>query len=326
MTCGVRRDELSPGRGAARRGGASSIPRDAERRRSPDGPLHECQRMDACGAEMDNNQKEKQMLKRFSVVGLCLVAVFAVSAVGAATASAKRPTWWLCEKLGTGHAFKDAECKDKTGGEWEEVELAGKETFTSTSGVKKLYVGGSLWIECKKDKDSGEIENVTISGERAGLNQKVGVTFEECVSKVSGCTLSSTTIPTKELNSLLAYTADAAEEVVDVLEPGDGTGVFTTVTFNGSLCVVKGAHNVGGSVIAKVQPQAKYAVKGGLEFMCDANHEQVIKEYRLVQGSGTKTLDVLTIAGFLNVCEEEVTNDEIELSGTLKGTAFEAKP
>lgn len=79
------------------------------------------------------------MLKRFRIIGLCLVAVFALSAAGASTASAHLK-WWLCLKEGAGHAYKDAECKEKTGGEYEwRVLPEGKANFIELTA--KLPVG-----------------------------------------------------------------------------------------------------------------------------------------------------------------------------------------
>jgi hypothetical protein len=61
MTRGVRRDEVSLGRGFARCCGASSIPHDAERRRPSDGPAVErLQRMDARVPEVDKQSKGKK--------------------------------------------------------------------------------------------------------------------------------------------------------------------------------------------------------------------------------------------------------------------------
>ena len=67
------------------------------------------------------------MLKRFRIVGLCLVAVFAVSAVAVASASAANPEFYNCQKVAatTGEYPTKAACEknEKTGEEPREWSL-----------------------------------------------------------------------------------------------------------------------------------------------------------------------------------------------------------
>ena len=123
------------------------------------------------------------MLKRFRIVGLCLVAVFAMSAVAASSASAAKtgPHWWVCEKL-TGGIFSNSECTTSGTG-WESKELLAGENrpIKFTSGVTKLKSGSDV-IECKKDKGTGELR-----GGWPGTD-KATITFEECkVTKPISC-------------------------------------------------------------------------------------------------------------------------------------------
>ena len=129
------------------------------------------------------------MLKRFRIVGLCVVAVVAITVVGAASASAALP----------------------------EFKLTGTATFAGVSktGVKDVLetVKGET-VECNKDKSKGEIT----SG-KAGALKKVKVLFEECSGPLgSECgNVSSKNIETNELEGTLVYAASAKSTVLLLL-------------------------------------------------------------------------------------------------------------
>jgi hypothetical protein len=79
-------------------------------------------------------------MKRLRIVGLCLVAAFALSAITVASASATAPEFGKCEKVTSGGAYKDAGCtKPETG-------TKGKYNWVAdATGVKfKAHMTGSL--------------------------------------------------------------------------------------------------------------------------------------------------------------------------------------
>lgn len=128
-------------------------------------------------------------MKRFKVIGLCLVAVFALSAVMASGAQAgqfgqcekaakegKLYTGLYTEKLcSTRATLKEREEGKKNKYEW--VPNAAVIKFTSEGGVSKLK-GGPGEIECKHGTDSGEIIN-------ANENRDT-FTFYECTLQPFG--------------------------------------------------------------------------------------------------------------------------------------------
>lgn len=121
-------------------------------------------------------------MNRLRILGLALVAVFAMSAVAVSSASAAKngPHWWVCEKDATG-LFSNSECSTSGTG-WESKELTtGTRKITFTSGETKLKTASDL-IVCKKDKGTGEI-----IGGWPGTD-KATITFEECkVTKPFSC-------------------------------------------------------------------------------------------------------------------------------------------
>jgi len=141
-------------------------------------------------------------MKRIRIVGLCLVAVFALSAVAASSASAfLLHTYKECAKavkVGKtypGH-FTSKECtlasKVETGGKYELVNPTGKE-FTSKSKVSTLYVyipaveaeplnGGAVAgkVTCKTSAGTGKYTSEMLS--------ESVITFKTCTSEGKKCT------------------------------------------------------------------------------------------------------------------------------------------
>ncbi len=134
-------------------------------------------------------------MKRTSIVGLCLVAAFALSAIAAAAAQAetKPPVYQQCskaEKVGkqyVGH-YTNKECTAgvETGGKYELEELTKALPFKDESKGAKLDVyipkgyplepleGGEVveTVECEKSKSEGDLEPKG--------KDKVTITFEKC--------------------------------------------------------------------------------------------------------------------------------------------------
>ncbi len=106
-------------------------------------------------------------MKSIKIAGPCLVAVFACSAIVAASASGskpERPEYFKCEKAPkvsgkyTGE-FSNKECTKATSdGKYKLTRLAeSKEAFTGKSKGATFTFGGKT-VKCKRDTDKGELD------------------------------------------------------------------------------------------------------------------------------------------------------------------------
>jgi hypothetical protein len=120
-------------------------------------------------------------MKRMRIMGLCLVAAFALTVIGAGTASALPEVGRCVAQAGTGK-YKNAACTEKAGTKAEEKKFefkkgAEKVNFTSAGGEGTLETVSGTKIICKTqsavgkyDSDSGVIKEV----------ESVVATFEGC--------------------------------------------------------------------------------------------------------------------------------------------------
>jgi hypothetical protein len=144
-------------------------------------------------------------MRRFKMMGLCLVAVFAIAAVAVSSASAALPEYKVCAKATkvgktyTGE-FTDKLCSAKSGTktgkyELESWEAAKKKGFKGKNGVSTLdsyipeneatpWTGGTVVgvVQCKSGKSAGEITGAKTS--------TVTVEFKTCSSEGKKCTSS----------------------------------------------------------------------------------------------------------------------------------------
>jgi hypothetical protein len=128
-------------------------------------------------------------MKRITIIGLCLVAVFAMSAIATATASAEAPEFGQCLKkaVAGGAGYSDSKCNKAVGikakYEWVPGFVAGKEKFTSTGATATLKTSGGKTVTCKKENSTGEYL-------KDGSNKKESTTvnFVECKSSGFACT------------------------------------------------------------------------------------------------------------------------------------------
>jgi hypothetical protein len=118
-------------------------------------------------------------MKRIKIVGLCLVALFAFSAVAASGASAAE--YFTCVK-DKGGAYSDKECSNNVGagkGKFERASAVGA-TYTSktkTAVLSTPEIGGK--VTCKKSTDTGKITGATTDEDL--------VTFVDCSSEGKPC-------------------------------------------------------------------------------------------------------------------------------------------
>jgi hypothetical protein len=225
-------------------------------------------------------------MKLARLVGLALVAVFAMSAIIASTAS----------------AFPEF------------LMLPSSKTFKGVSGVGTLKAGTET-VTCESDENAGEVTSMDSVG-------KVSVTFHGCKVKVATgeCTIKSTLtgsaglIVTTSLRGLLGEVAEAeAKSKVGVLlEPETGI-VFTTLLATGAPCNTQETA-VEGTLAGELTPIK--ALQTTLKLIFGLTSEkQNIKEITVLAGLkkpklgaygvNTATLsteDTLTFTGSVEVC------------------------
>ena len=101
-------------------------------------------------------------MKRTRIIGLCLVAVFAMSALATGTASAAAPEFGQCLKKAVvgGAGYSEAKCLKAVGtaGKYEWVPgWGGHNKFTSTGTTATLKTSGGKTVTCKKENSTGNI-------------------------------------------------------------------------------------------------------------------------------------------------------------------------
>jgi hypothetical protein len=163
-------------------------------------------------------ERSRTSMKRISAIGLALAAVFALVAVAAASASAA--TWKI-----EGKEFTGEEKISSTGG-----------PFTLT--VPKLGVA----IKCEKEANTGKIFSKN--------KDESTIEFTKCaVEKAANCTVKE---PIKsEVNTELI---EVGGVVYDKFTPKKEP--FTTITLEGSGCVLKGSYEVKGTEAGQVGAEA----------------------------------------------------------------------
>jgi hypothetical protein len=173
---------------------------------------------------------------RIKVLGLCLVAVVAMSALVASAASATEPYF----KVGT----------SGTG-----TELTGTKAATIAIGEGHLFVNElGIEITCKSGSGSGTLLNTEVGKEKKmGSVEKGTVLFSECkVEKAENCELEKNTIEAKEIKGLLGYDGT---KVVFLLQPTVSGGTFTTVKLKSIApenCTIAGKYEIKGSLVGEI--------------------------------------------------------------------------
>lgn len=176
-------------------------------------------------------------MRYFKVMGLCLVVVFAVSAMTVASASATVPTLLFFIKKG------------------EKVAEGTEEAFTSKTGAGELKAPKAK-VECKTAENSG----TAIAGTDRAV--KITITFHECEAeilktKVACKTAGQTgnTIVTKTLDGELGYIHEGEPLTVGfVLKPEEAGGLFAEFKCLTETIKVRG--HEGGGVISEFLPES----------------------------------------------------------------------
>jgi hypothetical protein len=160
-------------------------------------------------------REKEQYMTRIRIVGLCLVAVFAVSAVTVSAASAARPAWFVLGK--------------KKGKEAAKVEEASATTKIAFSGKgEESHLIGGLNISCETD---------TVKGDTIGSKgvEKVKIVYKGCheTGNSINCGGTKKEIKTESIKGELteaSETAGGPQTVVERLEPEATSGAKAIFT------------------------------------------------------------------------------------------------
>jgi hypothetical protein len=195
-------------------------------------------------------------MKRMRILGLALVAVFALAAMTAAGASASKPEWKACVKAAVKNTgeFSDKACSVSAGGTGKYNLVAGigkGKGFKGKGGKATLHNvipgKGDIKVECASFKDAGSV--VAPSGV-----VNVTSTFSKCKSLGAPCKTEGgkkETITTNKLAGSLGYLNKAHTAAGESLtsEAAPGSGFLATFECEGLAKV-----RVHGAVIGSLSP------------------------------------------------------------------------
>jgi hypothetical protein len=220
---------------------------------------------------------------RIRLIGLVLVAVFAMGAVAAASASATEPIWTVpCHKVIAANAGKgeygNSTCTTLGGSkEFSKKLLVGeKEAFESKQEGVQILKAVGITIECTKEVDSG-----FLIGGKPGTDE-TSAKYTVCTNN-AGCTITEP-IELIKIPTTLVWKEKAGGKVLDLFTPKEN--IFTTITLSKCTNIaLNGSHKVEGQALAevlneKMEPVNALAMppeeflKGYLNFPCPP-----LKEY-----------------------------------------------
>jgi hypothetical protein len=208
-------------------------------------------------------------MRRIRIMGLCLVAVFAMGAITAGTASAVAPEFGQCLKKATsgGAGFSDSKCNKAVASgalyEWVAGAVAGKEHFTSTGTTATLKTSGGKTVTCSKENSTGEYL-------KDGTNKKESTTVNFTSCKASGFTCTTAGDKTGELttNPLIGevgFENSAKTKTALKLEPAPGhEGFFIKFSCIGLKVEVIGNNPAKPLCKPKIEPPCVGGAEHGI--------------------------------------------------------------
>jgi len=183
-------------------------------------------------------------MTRIKVLGLALVAVFAMSALAVSSASAASPSWLECKKEAGGKYEKGCGAEGGKGGYSIVVGVGKGKEFKSSGATAVLHsvnpeAGVDIPVTCTSFKGKG----LAVA---PNLVAKVNTTFKGCKALGAPCSNGKKeTISTKQLAGSLGWINKAANvsgtDLADEATPGSYLAEFT--------CEALGEIRTGGSVI-----------------------------------------------------------------------------
>jgi hypothetical protein len=195
-------------------------------------------------------------MRRIRIAGLCLVAVFAMSAIASATASATAPEFGKCLKkaVAGGSGYSNSGCtKAVTGAtaKYEWVAGAAGIKFTTTGTAATLLTTKGETVTCTSENSTGAYLGGNNKEEETTVN------FAGCKSNGLTCTTTgdaSGELTTNPLIGIIGYekppTATAAKTVLQ-LHPAT-PGHFIDFKCTSALTIeVRGAEGTNGGILVK---------------------------------------------------------------------------
>lgn len=230
-------------------------------------------------------------MKRMSMMGLVLAAMFAMSTMAAASASAAYPEFWYCKKVTvkfSGIYNKGCVIEGKHNNELKENEYekapgigkAATKTFKGKGGAATLHtpaVGGE--VKCKGFKDEGKLTSQSTE------NAVVSI-FTGCVSLGKKCTTvgqSAGIIKTKALHGGIGY-INAAEHRVGVDLSAEVGTELASFNCEGLEIVVT------GSVVGELTPLFTMSTSSVTTFTVNGSGFQT---YKALEGQPEDVLESL---------------------------------
>lgn len=252
---------------------------------------------------------------RFKIIGLCLAAVFVMSAVVATAAQAEEAPFW---SGGSGARLGKGETRDIS-----------STIVPSTSFVLKSSAGPTITCHGIRLKEGVLLGSAP--GE-PGTNDETVEFFKECTvaGDGTGCTIAEP-IVTENLKSELVY-APNKKQVLDEFKSASG-GRLATLVFNETTCTTaKGKIAVEGSVAGEVLTSKGEKVElpnhpaeeasGLIKFPPTA----IKKVWLIKAGTGEEVSVGLKVATVAATLEGEATVSLANAKGELTGELFSALP
>jgi hypothetical protein len=192
-------------------------------------------------------------MSRLKIIGLCLVAIFVVTALGASSAWAEAPEYGRCLKAEKNAkkeyngAFSDSKCTNEVPvgerakkGKYKWLPGAENKKFTSSGGIGILETVGGSGTECKSETSTGEFAPGNNKEEK-----NIIVKFKECMTLDEPCSTPGAAageIVTNELEAIVGWEKKAAKKTDVMLYPAKSvaSGLFTEFSCTGIVIKVRG--------------------------------------------------------------------------------------
>ncbi|HEY2181215.1 MAG TPA: hypothetical protein VGH09_06040 [Solirubrobacteraceae bacterium] len=183
-------------------------------------------------------------MRLIRIIGLCLVAVFALGTIGASSASAL-PEFGKCVAK-AGGKYTDSNCtaKTTTGGTFDRVKASAitHTKFTSKSGTTYLEGESGLKIVCEESSTTGELNktgtNVAAKGVKNVVLKWTGCEGCACFMSCQNKGAARGEIVSNTLQGNLVYANKAKKEVLQELHPKVNGGAFASFECGSGAVIV----------------------------------------------------------------------------------------
>ncbi|MBA3807501.1 MAG: hypothetical protein H0X28_03765 [Solirubrobacterales bacterium] len=257
-------------------------------------------------------------MKRMKVMGLALVAVFAIGAIAAGSAFALPEVGRCVAKAGGKYTESNCVTKAKVGtGTFEFVKGAVKTGFTSVGGEGVLEGASGTNVVCLTQKAKGKYDADGTAGAIKGVEDVVS-TFEGCSIPTIGIACNtkgqaSGVIVTSTLEGNLGYINKAKKEVGQELHPKLKGGAFAEFECGGGAVTIVTQSEKTNCIIAPVAPVNVFATTIGQKYETTGGGHQKTTHFektptKICQLESSVNGGARELSG--QVLETTVTNEE----------------